>query len=91
MIYNCAKSKWIIIPLVCLIFTTYCRLTIQAQTYVGNILHKGDYQYIKLENKNNQWLFSLPYEEVSAKYPVNVNPLVSKNWGIQRNFESVRL
>ena len=62
-------------------------LTTQAQTFVGDFLYKGTYQYIKLEKKENEWLFSIPYEEVSTKYSINTDPLKSEAWEIQRGFE----
>ena len=63
-----------------------CNESPQAQTYVGEMLYRNTYEYIKVVCKNDTCLFSIPYLDDAKKYPIN-GDMASTSWEIQRGIE----
>lgn len=61
--------------------------TLQAQSYVGEILLRNTYQYIKLQVKDGQAKFSAPYLDGNRKYSVIGDWKGTQPWKVKRGVE----
>lgn len=75
-----------ILPTILLLITVIsCQPT--AQTYVGEVLYRNSYQYIKIKCERDTCLFSMPYLDNDLRYPTEGLPLQQSNWKVQRGIE----
>jgi len=58
-----------------------------AQTYIGEVLYRNTYEYIKLKCKGDSCEFSMPYQDGQQKYPLQLNPAKTQDWEVRRGVE----
>ena len=58
-----------------------------GQTFVGEVLYRNSYEYIKLSVDEGVYKLSIPYLDGNRKYIVKGNILKEKPWEVQRGVE----
>jgi dienelactone hydrolase len=68
----------------------FCSLSLigSAQIYVGELLIRGSYEYIKLECSSNVCTFAMPYVDGESTYKVIGDPFSEGDWTVQRELET---
>jgi len=62
-----------------------------AQTYIGEILYRDSYEYIKIQCEDDECKFSIPYIDNNQKYKTDGNPSQNNQWTIQKGVEKWQL
>ena len=60
---------------------------LHGQTYVGEVLYRNAYEYIKLVCKDNTCSFSIPYLDGNQKFNATVNFSQDGKWQVKRGVE----
>lgn len=68
-------------------FIILCFGSAYAQTFVGEMLYQGKYQYIKIICQDSSCEFSMPFEEGNKKYKIKENIFKENEWSINRDLE----
>lgn len=61
--------------------------TLLAQKFVGEILYRDHYEYVKLDCKDQRCQFSIPYLDGDETFGVRSESLFADNWEVQRGSE----
>ena len=58
-----------------------------AQTYIGEVLYRNTYEYIKIKCQDNSCEFSIPYLDGDRKYKTQRQPEKDTHWEVLRGIE----
>lgn len=63
-------------------------VTASAQTYIGQILYRNAYEYVKLVCNNDTCTFSIPYVDGDLNYSLPLNLNTTNEWELKRGVET---